>query len=72
MVLEDARLPMKKEKRCSLADRYLRDALKKVEFHLGSEPNNFGKVVTVDVRSYTHILEIIWDKENKKENIATG
>ncbi|CAG8696915.1 32807_t:CDS:2 [Gigaspora margarita] len=50
----------------SLADGYLRDALKKVKFHPGSEP------VAVDVRSYAHVLEIIWDKENKKENIATG
>ncbi|RIB22981.1 GMC oxidoreductase [Gigaspora rosea] len=61
-----------KGKRCSLADGYLRDALKKVEFHPGSEPNGFGKVVAVDVRSYAHVLEIIWDEENKKENIATG
>ncbi|RIB21176.1 hypothetical protein C2G38_2034614 [Gigaspora rosea] len=55
-----------KRKRCSLANGYLRNALKKVEFHPGSEPNDF-----VDVRSYAHVLEIIWDEENKKENIAT-
>ncbi|RIB22971.1 GMC oxidoreductase [Gigaspora rosea] len=61
-----------KGKRCSLADGFLRDALKKVEFHPGSEPNGFGKVVAVDVRSYAHVLEIIWDEENKKENIAIG
>ncbi|KAF0432790.1 alcohol oxidase [Gigaspora margarita] len=61
-----------KGKRCSLADGYLRDALKKVEFHPGSEPNGFGKVVAVDVRSYAHVLEIIWDEENKNENIAIG
>ncbi|CAG8697678.1 3342_t:CDS:2, partial [Gigaspora margarita] len=59
-------------KRCSLADCYLRDALKKVEFHPGSEPNGFGKVVAVDIRSYAHVLEIIWDEENKKENVAIG
>ncbi|RIB11900.1 GMC oxidoreductase [Gigaspora rosea] len=55
-----------KRKRCSLANGYLRNALKKVEFHPGSEPNDF-----VDVRSYAHVLEIIWDEKNKKENIAT-
>ncbi|CAG8814917.1 15188_t:CDS:2, partial [Gigaspora margarita] len=55
------------EKKYSLANRYLRNALKKVKFHPGSEPNDF-----VDVRSYAHILEIIWDEENKKENIATN
>ncbi|KAF0362619.1 alcohol oxidase [Gigaspora margarita] len=54
-------------KRCSLANGYLRDALKNIKFHPGSEPNDF-----VDVRSYAHVLEIIWDKENKKENIATN
>ncbi|CAG8757213.1 12917_t:CDS:2, partial [Gigaspora margarita] len=59
-------------KRCSLADGFLSDALKKVEFHPGSEPNGFGKVVAVDVRSYAHVLDIIWDEENKKENIAIG
>ncbi|RIB22962.1 GMC oxidoreductase [Gigaspora rosea] len=59
-------------KRCSLADSFLGDALKKVEFHPGSEPNGFGKVVAVDVRSYAHVLNIIWDEENKKENIAIG
>ncbi|CAG8761417.1 44325_t:CDS:2 [Gigaspora margarita] len=58
-------------KRHFLANEYLRDALKKVEFHPGSEPNDFGKVVAIDVRSYAHILEIIWNEENKKENIAT-
>ncbi|RIB22972.1 GMC oxidoreductase [Gigaspora rosea] len=61
-----------RRKRCSLADCYLRDALKKVEFHPGAEPNGFRKVVAVDIRSYTHVLEIIWDEENKKENIAIG
>ncbi|CAG8826633.1 26588_t:CDS:2 [Gigaspora margarita] len=59
-------------KKCSLADEYLRDALKKVEFHSGLEPNDFEKVVAIDVKSYAHILEIIWDEENKKENIATN
>ncbi|CAG8694853.1 34984_t:CDS:2 [Gigaspora margarita] len=55
-----------KGKRCSLADEYLRYALKKVKFHPGSEP------VAIDIRSYAHVLEIIWDRENKKENIATS
>ncbi|RIB15030.1 hypothetical protein C2G38_2193411 [Gigaspora rosea] len=44
----------------------------RVAFMKGSEPNGFRKVVAVDIRSYAHILEIIWDKENKKENIAIG
>ncbi|CAG8840412.1 45853_t:CDS:2, partial [Gigaspora margarita] len=48
-----------KEKKCSLADVYFRDALKKVKFH-------------PDVRLYAHVLEIIWNEENKKENIATS
>ncbi|CAG8835639.1 5877_t:CDS:2, partial [Gigaspora margarita] len=52
-------------KRCSLADEYLRDALKKVKFHPGSEPNDFEKVVAIDIRSYAYILKIIWDVENK-------
>ncbi|RIB12869.1 Piwi domain-containing protein [Gigaspora rosea] len=56
----------------TLADCYLKDALKKVEFRPGSEPNGFRKVVAVDIRSYAHVLEIIWDEENKKENIAIG
>ncbi|KAF0473742.1 alcohol oxidase [Gigaspora margarita] len=58
------------ERQMELED--FRDALKKVEFHPGSEPNGFGKVVAVDVRSYSHVLEIIWDEENQKENIAIG
>ncbi|RIB28856.1 Piwi domain-containing protein [Gigaspora rosea] len=53
-----------------LAIRRCRDALKKGEFRPGSEPNGFRKVVAVDIRSYAHVLEIIWDEENKKENIA--
>ncbi|CAG8478120.1 7206_t:CDS:2 [Scutellospora calospora] len=62
----------KEGKRCSLVDSYLRDALKKVELHPGLESNDIGKVAAVDIRSYTHVLDIIWDKENKKENIAIG
>ncbi|CAG8449281.1 18301_t:CDS:2 [Racocetra fulgida] len=58
-------------KRCSLAESYLKDALKKVELHSGSE-HKFGKVVAVDIRSYSHVLEVIWDEENEKENIAIG
>jgi hypothetical protein len=46
--------------------------VKKSRIHPGSEPNGFGKVVAVDIRSYAHVLEIIWDEENKKENIAIG
>ncbi|CAG8779706.1 30624_t:CDS:2 [Gigaspora margarita] len=59
-------------KRCSLADSYLKDAFKKVELHPDSKYNSFGKVVAVDVRSFAHVLEIIWDEENKEENIAIG
>ncbi|CAG8485807.1 5062_t:CDS:2 [Cetraspora pellucida] len=59
-------------KRCSLAESYLKDALKKVELHSGSGPYEFGKVVAVDIRSYAHVLGIIWDEENEKENIAIG
>ncbi|CAG8501398.1 5473_t:CDS:2 [Racocetra fulgida] len=53
-------------------DGYLRDALKKVELHPDSNSNGFGKVVAVDVRSFAHALDIIWDEENKEENIAIG
>ncbi|CAG8572218.1 14146_t:CDS:2, partial [Cetraspora pellucida] len=63
---------IKDGKRCSLADGYLRDALKKVELHPDSKSNSFGKIVAVDVRSFAHVLDIIWDEENKEENIAIG
>ncbi|CAG8461820.1 4484_t:CDS:2 [Cetraspora pellucida] len=59
-------------RRCSLAEGYLKDALKKVELHSDSGPYEFGKVVAVDIRSYAHVLDIIWDEENKKENVAIG
>ncbi|CAG8556569.1 23485_t:CDS:2 [Cetraspora pellucida] len=57
-------------RRCSLAEGYLKDALKKVELHSGSGPYKFGKIVVIDIKSYAHVLDIIWDDENKKENIA--
>ncbi|CAG8613930.1 15613_t:CDS:2, partial [Dentiscutata heterogama] len=63
---------IKDGKRCSLADSYLKDALKKVELHPDSKYDSFGKVVAVDVRSFAHVLDIIWDEENKEENIAIG
>ncbi|CAG8630892.1 34536_t:CDS:2 [Racocetra persica] len=57
-------------RRCSLAECYLKDALKKVELHLGSDLYEFGKVIAVDIRSYAHVLDIIGDEKNEKENIA--
>ncbi|CAG8699710.1 2919_t:CDS:2, partial [Racocetra fulgida] len=59
-------------RRCSLAESYLKDALKKVELHSGSGPYGIGKVVAVDIKSYAHVLNIIWDEENKNENVAIG
>ncbi|KAF0441151.1 alcohol oxidase [Gigaspora margarita] len=56
-------------KRCSLAESYLKDALKKVEL---SPDSKSEKVVSVDVKSFAHVLNIIWDEENKEENIAIG
>ncbi|CAG8539125.1 18197_t:CDS:2 [Gigaspora margarita] len=63
---------IKDGKRCSLADSYLKDALKKVELCPDSKNDGFGKVAAVDVRSFAHVLDIIWDEENKKENVAIG
>ncbi|CAG8464835.1 7662_t:CDS:2 [Dentiscutata heterogama] len=60
---------IKDGKRCSLANSYLKDALEKVELYSG---DGFRKVVSVDVRSFAHVLNIIWDEENKEENIAIG
>ncbi|CAG8476323.1 6844_t:CDS:2 [Dentiscutata heterogama] len=63
---------IKDGRRCSLAESYLKDALKKVELHQDSKCGSFGKVAAVDVRSFAHVLNIIWDEENKEENIAIG
>ncbi|RIA86615.1 GMC oxidoreductase [Glomus cerebriforme] len=72
---------MKDGKRFSLADGYLNDALKKVEIYpsskpLGLEPHklndNNAKFVAVNVKSFAHALNIIWDEEKKDENIAIG
>ncbi|CAG8844541.1 9030_t:CDS:2, partial [Racocetra persica] len=59
-----------KERRCSLAEDYLKDALRKAELHSGSDLYEFEKIVAVDIRLYAHVLDIIWDKKNEKENIA--
>ncbi|CAG8484028.1 5572_t:CDS:2 [Racocetra persica] len=63
---------IKDGRRCSLAESYLKDALKKVELYPDSKNDGFGKVSSVDVRSFAHVLDIIWDEENKKENVAIG
>ncbi|GBC06446.1 hypothetical protein RclHR1_06830014 [Rhizophagus clarus] len=73
---------MKDGNRFSLADGYLTDALKKVEtyppskpFELGS-PHRLGddvaKFVAVNVKCFSHMLNIIWDEEKKDENVAIG
>ncbi|RIB26784.1 hypothetical protein C2G38_2063916, partial [Gigaspora rosea] len=57
---------IKDGKRCSLADSYLKDALKKVELCPDSKSNDFRKkVASVDVRSFAHVLDVIWEEENK-------
>ncbi|CAI2172464.1 18842_t:CDS:2 [Funneliformis geosporum] len=66
--------------RCSLADSYLTDALKKVETYpplkrLGPPyglASGVAKIVAVNVKSSAHMLNIIWDEEKKDENIAIG
>ncbi|PKY22246.1 alcohol oxidase [Rhizophagus irregularis] len=73
---------MKDGKRFSLADGYLTDALKKVETYPPSKPFEIGsphglsddaaKFVAVNVKSFAHMLNIIWDEEKKDENVAIG
>ncbi|KAF0432143.1 alcohol oxidase [Gigaspora margarita] len=73
---------MKDGKRFTLADGYLKDALKKVivsppkpfiEGHPHALVNdNVGKFVAVNVKSSTHMLNIIWDEKKKDENVAIG
>ncbi|CAG8470397.1 2522_t:CDS:2 [Gigaspora margarita] len=73
---------MKDGKRFTLADGYLKDALKKVivsppkPFILGHPHalvnDNVGKFVAVNVKSSTHMLNIIWDEKKKDENVAIG
>ncbi|CAG8631072.1 10949_t:CDS:2, partial [Funneliformis caledonium] len=66
--------------RCSLADSYLTDALKKVETYPPLKPlgspyglaSGVAKIVAVVVKSSAHMLNIIWDEEKKDENIAIG
>ncbi|CAG8606988.1 17357_t:CDS:2, partial [Acaulospora morrowiae] len=72
-------LMMKDGKRFTLADGYLKDALKKVMVY-PSKPfikgyphvpgdDNVGKFVGVNVKSFTHVLNIIWKED---ENVAIG
>ncbi|CAG8661420.1 20302_t:CDS:2 [Rhizophagus irregularis] len=73
---------MKDGKRFSLADGYLTDALKKVETYPPSKPFEIGsphglsddaaKFVAVNVKSFAHMLNIIWNEEKKDENVAIG
>ena len=73
---------MKDGKRFSLADGYLTDALKKVEMYPPSKPfeigsphilsDNVGKFVAVNVKSFAHMLNIIWDENRRDENVAIG
>ncbi|CAI2169856.1 14435_t:CDS:2 [Funneliformis geosporum] len=74
-------LTMKDGKRFSLADAYLTDALKKVEKYPPLKPltlpyggiaNGVAKIVAVNVKSFAHMLSIIWDEEKEDENIAIG
>src|ERR1700722_19218384 len=72
---------MKDGKRFSLADGYLTDALNKVETYPPSKPlgpphklvnDDVGKLVAVNIKSFAHMLNIIWDEEKKDENVAIG
>ena len=73
---------MKDGKRFTLADGYLKDALKKVKVYptkpfIEGHPHapgddNVGKFVAVNVKSFTHMLNIIWDEKEKEENVAIG
>ena len=74
---------MKDGKRFTLADGFLTDALKKVEIYPPSKPfivgsphilsdDNVGKFVAVNVKSFAHMLNIIWDEKKKDENAAIG
>jgi len=63
-----------------LADGYLIDALKKVETYPPLKPlgppyglaNGVAKFVAVNVKSFAHVLNIIWDEEENEENVAIG
>ncbi|CAG8757515.1 12824_t:CDS:2, partial [Funneliformis caledonium] len=61
---------LKDGKRFSLADGYLTDAMKKVEICPLGE--GIAKVVAVNVKSFAHMLNIIWDDEKNDENVAIG
>ncbi|CAG8496395.1 12901_t:CDS:2 [Acaulospora colombiana] len=73
---------MKDGKRFTLADGYLKDALKKVTVYppkpfIAGHPHapgddNVGKFVAVNVKTFAHMLNIIWDEEKKDENVAIG
>ncbi len=63
-----------------MADGYLIDALKKVETYPPLKPlgppyglaNGVAKFVAVNVKSFAHVLNIIWDEEKKDEKVAIG
>ncbi|CAI2192121.1 17879_t:CDS:2, partial [Funneliformis geosporum] len=60
-------------KRFSLADGYLKDVLKKVQIYPPIESGEgISKIVAVNVKSFAHMLNIIWDEEKKDENLAIG
>ena len=70
---------MKDGKRFTLADGYLKDALKKVIVYppkpfIAHAPgdDNVGKIVAVNVKSFAHMLNIIWDEKERDENVAIG
>ncbi|RHZ85265.1 hypothetical protein Glove_67g129 [Diversispora epigaea] len=71
---------MKDGKRFSLADGFLKDALKRVKIYppkpfIKGHPHKLGdvgKFVAVNVKSFTHMLNIIWDERNEDKNIAKG
>ncbi|CAG8661219.1 12718_t:CDS:2 [Funneliformis mosseae] len=73
---------MKDGKRFTLADGYLKDALKNVTVYppkpfIEGHPHapgddNVGKFVAVNVKSFAHMLNIIWDEKKKDENVAIG
>ncbi|CAG8838948.1 35179_t:CDS:2, partial [Racocetra persica] len=77
---------MKDGKRFTLADGFLTDALKEVKIyppkpiiHGCPHPppsraldDNVGKFVAVNVKSFAHVLNIIWDEKKNDKNVAIG
>ncbi|CAG8639197.1 12015_t:CDS:2 [Racocetra fulgida] len=69
--------------RCTLADGFLTDALKEVKIyppkpfiqgcpHPPPLDDNVGKFVAVNVKSFAHVLNIIWDEKKSDKNVAIG